>query len=99
MNYEMLGNRIREYRKKMNWTQEQLSESAGISLSFLGHIERGSRKASIETIVSLCNAMKISPHYLLQDSLNNELVGIPETESPSDRKMLQEMYDSYKRHK
>lgn len=99
MNYELLGKRIREYRKKMNWTQEQLSENAGISLSFLGHIERGSRKASIETIVSLSNAMKVSPHYLLQDSLDNELAGMPETESSSDRRMLQEYYDFFKRHK
>lgn len=50
-------------------TQDQLSEKAGISLSFLGHIERGSRKSSLETLVSLANALEVSADYLLQDSL------------------------------
>ncbi|MDD6882372.1 MAG: helix-turn-helix transcriptional regulator [Eubacteriales bacterium] len=61
--------RIRKQRKLMQMTQDQLSEKAGISLSFLGHIERGSRKSSLETLVSLANALEVSADYLLQDSL------------------------------
>ena len=75
MNYEMLGRRIRACRKNLHLTQEQLSEMAGISLSFLGHIERGSRKASLETIIALCNALHVSPTYLLQESLDREALG------------------------
>ncbi|MDL2206929.1 helix-turn-helix domain-containing protein [Eubacteriales bacterium OttesenSCG-928-N13] len=37
MDYNELGRRIRALRKNKHWTQEKLSESAGISLSFLGH--------------------------------------------------------------
>lgn len=93
MDYAKLGMRIRDYRKKLRWTQERLSEMAGISLSFLGHVERGSRKASLETIVAICNALNVSPQYLLQDSLNNDLVGLPSSDSKKHAQMLQEVSD------
>ena len=71
MDYKELGIQIRAQRKHFRLTQEELAEQAGISLSFLGHIERGSRKASIETLVSLANALNISTDTLLQGSLIN----------------------------
>ena len=70
MNYEALGKRIRAQRKISHMTQEQLAEQAGISLSFLGHIERGTRKASLDTLVGIANALKISTDILLQEIAN-----------------------------
>lgn len=98
MNYEMLGKRIRDYRKKLHLTQEQLSETANISLSFLGHIERGSRKASLETIVSLSNALNISPHFLLQDSLSESILGVPSADNHKHQQMLQEVSEVFRRY-
>ena len=81
MNYSALGRRIRIQRRALRLTQEQVAEKSGISLSFLGHIERGTRKASLETLVSISNVLKVSPAVLLQDSLF-----YPDTEAnPSDR--------------
>lgn len=91
MNYQLLGERIRSYRKRLHYTQEQLSEYAGISLSFLGHIERGSRKASLETIVAICNALKVSPQYLLQDSLDDDIIGLPAGENKRRTEMLRQV--------
>ena len=71
MDYKELGSQIRLQRKRLRMTQNQLAEQAGISLSFLGHIERGSRKSSIETLVALANALNISTDALLQSYLNN----------------------------
>lgn len=69
MNYIGLGKRIRTQRRKLHWTQEELAERVGISLSFIGHIERGTRKASLDTLVSISNILKVSPALLLRDSL------------------------------
>lgn len=69
MNYLGLGKRIRMHRRSLHMTQEELAEQCGISVSFLGHVERGTRKASLETLVSFCNVLQISPTVLLQDSL------------------------------
>ena len=74
MDYARLGERVRRQRILLGMTQEQLAEKAGISCSFVGHIERGEKKASIETVVALCNAMVISPSVLLQDSLSSEVL-------------------------
>ena len=75
VNYKALGVRIRAKRKERHITQSALAEMADISLSFLGHIERGSRKASLETIIALCNALHVSPTYLLQESLDRDAMG------------------------
>ncbi|HOL35918.1 MAG TPA: helix-turn-helix transcriptional regulator [bacterium] len=57
--YEVIGNSIRKIRKAMGMTQEELSSKTGISSSFLSHIERGTKKASIETIYKIANALQV----------------------------------------
>lgn len=69
MDYVDLGKRVRTCRAKLNWTQERLAQEIGVSTSFIGHIERGSRKASIDTLVLLANAMQVSTDELLGGSL------------------------------
>lgn len=93
MIYRGLGKRIRQQRQLLKMTQEKLAESAGISLSFLGHIERGTRKASLDTLVRVCNALKVSPQLLLQDSLEDDLLGDSAYISDSHRKLLREISD------
>ena len=74
MDYKKLSMRVRQQRVMCQLTQEQLAEKAGVSNSFIGHIERGEKKASVETVVALCNAMDISPSVLLQDSLSDAVI-------------------------
>lgn len=72
MDYVDLGKRVRARRTELNWTQEYLAREIGVSTSFIGHIERGSRKASIDTLVMLANAMDISTDDLLHGSLQKK---------------------------
>lgn len=65
MDYAAMGQRIKQARKEKHLTQEQLAEACSISTSFLGHIERGTRIASLETLYSLCNALNVSADYLI----------------------------------
>lgn len=69
MDYLDLGKRVRARRLELEWTQERLAQEIGVSTSFIGHIERGSRNASIDTLVLLANAMQISTDELLSGSL------------------------------
>jgi len=66
MLYERIGRRIRAQRKLKRMTQETLSQKAGISLSFLGHIERGTRKLSVDTLYALCMALDCSADQLME---------------------------------
>ncbi len=90
IDYKDLGKRVRELRRKLDLTQEELAEKCGISASFLGHIERGTRVASIETLVGLCNLLQVTPQYLLSASLNTFEPHMPSGMSPQDRSKLSE---------
>ncbi len=89
IDYKDFGQRVRTIRRKNHLTQEELAEQVGISTSFLGHIERGSRIASLETLVLLCNVLKTTPQYLLGASLEDNLTQhLPEDFSPEQRSKL-----------
>ena len=89
MDYIDLGLKIRQLLRQKSMTQEQLAEMAGISPSFLGHIERGTRVASVDTLVALCNALEVTPDYLLSASLNQSNT-YPDTLSSGQRARLSE---------
>lgn len=65
LDYGRVGMRIRQLRKAKGWSQGELAEKCGISMSFLGHIERGSRIMSMETFVNICEALDAGADELL----------------------------------
>ena len=65
LDYGKMGMRIRQVRKAKGWSQNELAEKCGISMSFLGHIERGSRIMSMETFANICNALDAGADELL----------------------------------
>ncbi len=92
MNYVSLGQRIRKKRQTLHWTQAHLAQAVDLSVSFLGHIERGSRKASLETLVSICNVLDISPSYLLEESLTiTDKTPMPDALSDRQRTALNQI--------
>lgn len=70
MDYIALGKRIRKQRKSAKLTQAGLADKVGLSPSFLGHVERGNRKASLETVVAIANTLHVSVDMLLSESLD-----------------------------
>ena len=67
--YKAIGERVRKARTLRGFTQSQLSEICDIASSYVGIIERGDKKASIDTIVKISNALNVATDYLLYDSL------------------------------
>ena len=89
IDYKDFGRQIRIIRRKQGLTQEELAEQVGISASFLGHLERGSRIASLETLVALCNTLKTSPQQFLAASLDNDLAAhMPPDLTAEDRSKI-----------
>ncbi|MCH5285896.1 MAG: helix-turn-helix transcriptional regulator [Christensenellaceae bacterium] len=91
MDYKDFGSRIRSVRRHQSLTQETLAERVGISASFLGHIERGTRVASLETLVALCNELNVAPEYLLRASLTGYNQYMPEGLSDQTKTKLREL--------
>ena len=69
IDYAAMGGRIRNARQAAGLSQSELAERCCLSISFLGHIERGTRKMSLETLVAICDILNLSADYLLQDEL------------------------------
>ena len=72
MNYDDLGKRIRSLRKKQGMTQEQLANGTGMSPSFIGHIERGTRKVSLDTLTDIAKILGVSGSELMLDKSANK---------------------------
>lgn len=62
-----VGERIRRYRTERGMTQEQLSESAAISVSYLSMMERGSRIPRLETLLDIAIALRVELVDLLRN--------------------------------
>ena len=53
------------FRKERKLSQEVLSGLAGLARSHLAMIESGNKKANLETIWKIANALGITPHELV----------------------------------
>ena len=61
--YKKIGSRIKLLREKSGMTQEELSETAGISQNFMSQLETGRRNPSIPTINRIASALN-TPIYM-----------------------------------
>ena len=66
------GKILRIYRKKNNLTLEKVSEISGLAPRYISQIERGESIGSINTLLNLCNAYKITPNDILLGFLEPE---------------------------
>lgn len=55
-----LGQRIRELRVALSFTQEELAKQASISVSFLSMIERAERLPHLKTLAVLADALAVT---------------------------------------
>lgn len=69
MDKKLLGKRINTARKERGWTSERLSEACNINATYLRQIESGAKVPSLQVFVLLCEALKVSPTYLLAEVL------------------------------
>ena len=82
MEKKCLGKRINEVRKDRGLTGDRLSEMCSINATYLRQIEGGVKMPSLPVFIDICNALSVSPDYLLQDELGeNEITTIREIET------------------
>ena len=62
--YSTAGGSLRRLRKEKGFTLEELSERAEISVSYLSHIERGTRQAPLTTLEILARILGINLYDL-----------------------------------
>lgn len=67
--YKNIGLEIAYYRKKRGYTQAELAERIGMSVAYLGQIERGNRgnSFSLKTLYQIADASEIEAELLMKD--------------------------------
>ena len=65
VNHRQIGYRIKEVREQNRLSQAQLAEITDLSVSYISHIESAKRKASLESIIRIVNALGITVDELL----------------------------------
>lgn len=69
----LFGERLHNRRVELKFTQEYVSDNAGISLRFYQMVERGEKSVSLDTLIRLSKALTLSVDYLLFGNLPHTL--------------------------
>ena len=74
-----IGQRIRNYRTKLGWSQERLAELSGCHSTYIGQLERGEKNATLESIEKIAAALNVSLSTLFEklDSQGKDGKDIP----------------------
>ncbi len=57
----VIGNKLLSYRKRLGLTQAEVAERAGMSDRTYADIERGTVNMRIETMLSICQVLHVTP--------------------------------------
>lgn len=74
LNYANIGMRIAKRRKVLGIKQNALAEQIGMSNNYLSGIECGKEKPSLEILIKVCNALQVTPDYLLMGNMHSNNV-------------------------
>lgn len=101
MDKKSFGKRLNSARKERKLTGEKLAELCNINATYLRQIEGGTKVPSLPIFISICRELKVSPNYLLKDTLNEneysditELVQLLDTASPDQIRLATAMIKS-----
>lgn len=85
MDFRRAGKKLKTIRKSQGYTQASFAEKVGLSTNYYSAIENGLKIPQLDTLVEICNALRISLDDVLMDQLK---IG-PE-------RHMQEVVDEYK---
>jgi len=66
---EIMAMNLRRIRHAKKLTQEELADRAGLSMRYVGAIERGDVSASVTVLGQIANALEVDAGELLKQSV------------------------------
>lgn len=67
-----IGKNLFNYRKKIGLTQIEVAEKANLSDRTYADIERGSVNMRVDTLLKICDVLKITPNDILTEDIVSE---------------------------
>ena len=62
---QIIGDNVRCYRHKLEWSQEKLGTECGLHHDYIGRLERGLENIGVENLVKLASALSVEPSNLM----------------------------------
>lgn len=62
--HQQIAKNIRKQRELLGVSQEKIALTAGLNRAYIGYIERGERKPSVETLEKIAKALKVKLYQL-----------------------------------
>ena len=97
-----MGDRIREVRRRLSMTQEQLAEKLDVTVTYISELERNLKLPSMGLFVKLIEVLDVSADYLLRDNVSSlnlygDSVTVKRLErlTPKQKLALQALIDAY----
>lgn len=94
----LFGRLLRATRKTHNLSLGKLAEMAGTDAKHLGRIERGEKQPSFKLIISLANAIPVSPSvfFLFEDAETDERAARRRVQRLLDKADIRQLQKAYK---
>ena len=70
MNYLVIGEKIKKYRKEQKIPQQKLAKIIGISASHMCNIEKGRTKFGLSTLMTVAEALGVNTDLLLYEQIS-----------------------------
>jgi XRE family transcriptional regulator, regulator of sulfur utilization len=64
---KVIGAEIRDFRKRVGLTQEQLGEAVDLNPKYVGEVERGEKIISIEALLRISKVVKVPIREFFRD--------------------------------
>lgn len=70
IDYNVIGQRLKQARLAKNLTQEDLAEQINISVAFLSRVERGNSHINLKRLTQVCKLLDVDEGYILNGVSN-----------------------------
>ncbi len=93
---KIIGERLRQRRLSLGYSQETTSEKAGLHPTYIGQLERGEKNATLESIYKVCVALNYPLDELFEkivlgdgkESYANKCYSLITTQSAKEQELI-----------
>ena len=71
VDFNIIGKRLKEARKKKGLTQDQLSEKMEVSIAYLSKVETGKIHINLERLSQICSLLDVTEGQILNGVSNH----------------------------
>lgn len=88
LNYLLLGEKIKKFRRRKKLSQYSLAERVNVSAPYISRIECGKNRISLDLLVKICEALEINAAEILTGNLFDEYSHITKESTGLEKRLM-----------